>query len=191
MAQVAMTITIATILTFMSAMTNVRRGIISIVEVKLKRAAPGRLGSVPDLCRGVPPWAPRVRRQGAPTEGRPYNFAASKQFSSEEKPDAELDVTRLIEVSVASRDTEDIEIIEIQAWQTEAPPVEGVEELGPHFDRSRFSQVDLLQDVEIFREEGLSTQATIGRRRVAKEPQRIGVVCRVSRSADICRAKNG
>jgi len=31
----------------------------------------------PNLCRGVPSWAPSVAQLGAPTEGRPHNYFAA------------------------------------------------------------------------------------------------------------------
>src|SRR6266550_6687212 len=95
-----------------------RRGTISIVEVNPNTSCVLKTWECPSLCRGVPSWAPRVRRQGA--RGAPQRDAPTisppKQFGSEEKPDAELDVTRLVEIGVASRDTENTQIIEIQAW---------------------------------------------------------------------------
>src|SRR6267142_3276755 len=35
------------------------------------------LFKVLDICRGVPPWAPPVAQQGAPTEVRPYNLSST------------------------------------------------------------------------------------------------------------------
>ena len=87
------------------------------------------------LCRGVPPWVPldwvktfleghrharlvRVlyRMEGRPRRDAPTISSSLKPSASEEKPDAELDVTRLVEIRIAIRDTEDTKIIEIQAW---------------------------------------------------------------------------
>ena len=55
-----------------------------------------------------------VPNGGAPTEGRPYSFRQVNRFGSEEKPESELDVTRLVEIGVASRHAEGKKIIEIQ-----------------------------------------------------------------------------
>ena len=44
-------------------------------------------------------------------ETSPAPFVASNQFGSEEEPEAELNVTRLVEIGVTSRDTEGQEII--------------------------------------------------------------------------------
>jgi len=58
--------------------------------------------------------APRSLNISPLTGWEPFR-AASKNIGSEEKPDAELDVTRLVEIGVASRESEDTKIIEIQA----------------------------------------------------------------------------
>lgn len=139
------------------------RGAISIVEVASKRAA-----RVVDL---------------------PAPFAALDSLVLEEKSDSELHVTRLIEICITSRDTEDSKIIKIQRRQAEASPVEGIEEISTQLNRSRLRSVDLLQNVEVFCKEWLGPQAAVCRSSIAKEPQWISVVRRVGGTANIANSE--
>ena len=80
--------------------------------------------------------------------------------SLEDEPPAYLNATRLEDVGVACRDAE-VDVIDIQVWQPEAPTIEKVEELSTYFEVSRFSNLCLLHKAEIFGEERLRPQTAV------------------------------
>ena len=97
----------------------------------------------------------------------------------EDEPPADLNAPWLEDVAIACRDAK-IHIVDVDVWQCEAPAIEKIKKLSTYFKVRRFSDLSLLHETEILREERLRSQTSVSWRGVAEESQRIGVVCDIS-----------
>src|SRR5262249_22611205 len=109
--------------------------------------------------------------------------------NSEYKPSNDLNGTRLEAVWRPARDPECEWIVEVHIRQQKTASVEGVEHVRAKFKGDPFGQPRLFRYREILVEKWPATKIVVGRRRVAEEAQRVGVISRVRRRPDVGRAE--